>query len=580
MRKLAFIVLAVLAAIALARHVLVLSLALTGAGALVVLALWWAFWPHRRLPRNRSRHLRLRLRLRLNPGAGHATLAELHLRWGRLASFRESRRARPSLGRWQRLAHPSSHSFVIGRAQHRHVLRVPVQEHGSLAGPPRSGKTAVMSRVAMDAPGALLTSSSKPDVFNLTSGHRSDRGPVWVFNPQGIGGIPSNVRWSPLDGCLEPAVAIRRADAFSSAVSTAGTEDGTFWSGKASDGLRGLFAAAALIASDMRRVGRWVGADSEVAEAVAILEAASRTDWAAKLAELTGAAERTSATVRMVMSRALGFLDDPALAAATLPGPGQGFDIDEFLLSGGSLYMIARGNGDDAALAPLFAALASEVHHRAIQLASRMPGGRLDPPLTMVLDELTQICPVPLPGWLADSGGQGISIWTAFHGVSQLRSRWKDAGAQTVLDTTNCRIFLPGLADTETLDKASKLCGQASYRERGEDRHTLHDVMRPDMIRQLPAGHALIIRNGHAPVIARLARGWEHRPYKRLRRRGLDVASITPLPAAPAAELLPVDGAALALAAAPRLAGPAPATASNGHNSNGHSSHPWGHDEH
>jgi hypothetical protein len=100
----------------------------------------------------------------------------------------------------------------------------------------------------------------------------------------------------------------------------------------------------------------------------------------------------------MVMSRAVAYLNDPQLAAATLPTPGGGFDIDQFLLSGGTLYMIAKGNGEDCTLGPLFAALACEIEFRATQLGSLMRGGRLDPPLLMALDEVTQICPVPLPG--------------------------------------------------------------------------------------------------------------------------------------------------------------------------------------
>ena len=64
--------------------------------------------PYRRLPRHRVRYLRLRLHLRLHPGAGHATVLELWLRWGRFAAFRRSRRARRSLTFWQRALGPAS----------------------------------------------------------------------------------------------------------------------------------------------------------------------------------------------------------------------------------------------------------------------------------------------------------------------------------------------------------------------------------------------------------------------------------------------------------------------------------------
>jgi hypothetical protein len=39
------------------------------------------------------------------------------------------------------------------------------------------------------------------------------------------------------------------------------------------------------------------------------------------------------------------------------------------------------------------------------------------------------------------------------------------------------------------------------------------------MIRQLPAGFALVIRGGYAPVIARLPRAWNNPAYRRARRR-------------------------------------------------------------
>ena len=77
----------------------------------MLIAVKWAFFPwipYRRLPRHRIRYLRLRLRLRLHPGPGHATLAELWLRWGRFAAFRRGARTRRSLPFWQRLLGPAS----------------------------------------------------------------------------------------------------------------------------------------------------------------------------------------------------------------------------------------------------------------------------------------------------------------------------------------------------------------------------------------------------------------------------------------------------------------------------------------
>ncbi len=508
---------------------------------LLILAIVVVWWRHRhrryyqpsswhvfsrRPPRHRARWLRLRLHLRLHPAPGLASVAELLWHWGRLASYRQSQRTRPSLSRWQRIRHPGEHSLFLGRAQWFLGVRVPVQEHGAVIGPPRSGKSALLSRLIMAAPGPVVSTSSKPDLFTLTSAVRAGRGPVWVFNPQGIGGIPGNVRWSPLAGCQVPATAIRRGIALAGAVSTEGAEESGFWRREAAAGLQGLFAAAAIAGRDMRTVGQWAGSPRTTPQAAAILAAARHQEWADKIAELNGPADKTAQTIRTVMSSALAFLRDPVLADAVLPADSDEFDIDEFLTSGGTLYLLARGDGDDSVLGPLFAALASEIQYRAAQIASAMPGQRLDPALLLALDEVTQICPVPLPGWLADSGGQGICIWTAFHGLAQMRARWQHAGAQTVIDTCNVKVVMPGLADADTIGDLSRLCGQVAWgRERGGWRGW-HDVLSADMIRRLPAGFPLLIRGSHAPVIVSVARGWKYREYRRLRRAGQHTLTI------------------------------------------------------
>jgi type IV secretion system protein VirD4 len=480
----------------------------------------WAFLPARYLPGNRVRSMQVRLHLRLHPGRGFATIIGLWLRWGRLAALRRSALIRRSLPLWVRAIAPGEHSVFLGRAHWRHGLRVPLEEHVLVMAPPRTFKTAFLADVILRYPGPVIATTTKADVFSLTAAVRAQLGPVHVFNPQYIGGVPSTFRWSPVDGCQDPATAIRRADAFAFAVSRQGVEDGTFWSAKASDYLRGYFHAAALAGYDMRAVTAWVsGADPEIPER--ILVAAGARQWALTLAELRSEAQKTTATVRMVMSRALSFMADPALADAVLPAPGEGFSIPDFLADCGTVYMVAEAIGEDAPVAPLFAAMATEIHYIAALMGQASDSGRLDPPLLMGLDEVTQICPVPLPAWLSDSGGKGIQVVAVVHGEAQLAGRWDDHGRQVVWDTSSVKVFLPGITDTSTLEAASVLCGQASWKIHGQDHAGQFDIATPDMIRQLPAGFALVIRGGYAPVIARLPRAWNNPAYRRARRRGI-----------------------------------------------------------
>jgi len=508
------------------------------AAGMLLIAIKWAFLHGRRLPRHRVRHLRIRLRLRLHPGKGHATIAELWWRWGRLAAFRNSRRTRPSLSFAQRLLGSATcYSILVGRAHFRHALRMPLDEHAVIFSPPRGGKTGWLARVILHYPGPVISTTTKHDVFALTSGVRARRGPVHVFNPQGVGGVASTFRWNPLDGCQDPAIAIRRADAFATSVSQKGVEDASFWAAKASDYLRGYFHAAALAGLDLRHVARWVsGTRPDEPEDILLSTPGAARHLADQLTEMRGEANKTISTVRMTMSRALAFLADPSLAAAVLPDEGQSLDIPEFLREAGTLYLIAETRGEDAPVAPLFACLATEIHYIAALAGSMLPGGRLDPPLLMALDEVTQICPVPVPSWLADSGGKGIQIITVAHGEAQLRGRWGANGARVIMDTSSAKIWLPGISDTATLDAASRLCGTTAMREvrsgvgRHHDRHDYymrHPVMTPEMIRQLPGRYALVVRGGMSPVIARLPMAWHDRTYKAARHDGEVTAALS-----------------------------------------------------
>jgi type IV secretion system protein VirD4 len=124
----------------------------------------------------------------------------------------------------------------------------------------------------------VVATSTKTDLFALTSGVRPGKGRVHVFNPQGIGSVPSTFQWNPLEGCDVPSVAIRRADAFANAVSQKGVEDAAFWSAKASDFLRAQFCAAAVGSYDLRQVAGWV-MSGDAREAQQILAAHGYRQW-------------------------------------------------------------------------------------------------------------------------------------------------------------------------------------------------------------------------------------------------------------------------------------------------------------
>ena len=84
-----------------------------------------------------------------------------------------------------------------------------------LLGPPRSGKGLHFAiPMILDAPGAVITTSTRPDNLTATLNARANRGPVAVFDPQHLAaGAPSATKWSPIRGCEDPQTALVRAKA-------------------------------------------------------------------------------------------------------------------------------------------------------------------------------------------------------------------------------------------------------------------------------------------------------------------------------------------------------------------------------
>ena len=95
-----------------------------------------------------------------------------------------------------------------------------------------------------------------------------------------------------------------------------------------------------------------------------------------------------------------------------------------------------------------------------ITTVGELRGGRLDPPLTLCLDEAALICPVPLDSWTADMGGRGVSIIAAFQSRAQLIARWAITGAATILNNAGSIMVFGGTRDRDDLAYWSGLAGE------------------------------------------------------------------------------------------------------------------------
>src|SRR4029450_10753688 len=159
-------------------------------------------------------------------------------------------------------------------------------------------------------------------------------------------------------------------------------------------------------------------------------------------------------------------------------------------------------------------------------------GGRLDPPLTLALDEAALICPVPLDQWTADMGGRNITIHIAVQSWAQLKQKYGDAGAGVIVNNTATLLIYGGTRDPDDLSAYVTLVG-----ERDEDVRTWdHEqrvaatttrrvpVLSAAQIAQLPFGKVVIIRRGMPAAVGRVQMAWNRRDLRRHRRQVRAVA--------------------------------------------------------
>jgi len=98
----------------------------------------------------------------------------------------------------------------------------------------------------------------------------------------------------------------------------------------------------------------------------------------------------------------------------------------------------------------------------ARRIATARPGGRLDPPLRLVLDELPNICPLPrVVEYISEGGGRGIEIVWYAQSRYQLVRRFGPDGAKVLLDATSAMLYA-GASKTPSCSAISPACSASS----------------------------------------------------------------------------------------------------------------------
>ena len=274
----------------------------------------------------RVRRMRWRIMVRLRPGPGFATLAELTVRWSRLAALHHGRRARPSMRLHRRaLSRTTAYAIRLGRAQYFRRVFARAEDQTLILSLPRSGKSGMLGDRVIDHPGAALVTESRPDIYTATAGYRARLGPIEVFNPENVSGIPSTFTWGMTIGCEDPAEAIRRATDLVGAIANVG--EMAWWVEKSAAALAAGMHAAALLGGDMGDVWAWSNGYGTGTVEDARAHPAASVELFGALAELDRPG-KTADSIRLTMSKALTWLAIPDIRAM-VTGPDAGpFDVE------------------------------------------------------------------------------------------------------------------------------------------------------------------------------------------------------------------------------------------------------------
>ncbi|ALJ21441.1 type IV secretory system conjugative DNA transfer family protein [Microbacterium sp. No. 7] len=432
-----------------------------------------------------------------------------------------SRTLRPSLHR------PSARDvgYLIGHA-HGLPLWASVEDSILVLGPPRSGKGVnIVINAILDAPGSVITTSTRPDNLTTTLPSRRRHGPVAVFDPQQLApGLPAGLRWSPVRGCQDPLTAMTRARGLAASTGFGGVDNGDFWEGKARVAIQSLLHAAALDGRDASHLQSWALSPAAAQDAVRILQAhpSAAEGWADGLDSMLQSDPRTRDSIWQGVALAFAAFADPRVLRTVTPTPEDEFDPARFLDQHGTLYILASGASAGTA-APLVAAFIEDLVEVARKKAAASPGARLDPPLLLALDEIGNLAPLPsLPTLMADGGGTGITTMPVLQSLAQARSKWGEHQAAAIWDAAIVKILLGGASSPRDLEDVSALVGEhdETTDSISSDRHGGRTVSRstrrarilpPNVLRTMPAGVGVVLLRTVPAIVATL-RPWMSRP--------------------------------------------------------------------
>ena len=386
---------------------------------------------------------------------------------------------------------------------------------------PRTGKTTcwVVPRI-LSAPGLVVATSNKPDIVELTRQARQERGKVWVFDPQEIGGEPQSFWWNPLSYVTSSVRAAAMAQALMDASRPAGGQSNPFFDTGARDLVARLLLAAARSGQSLDAVKTWVNDPSDD-EPVLLLRQAGEYEKADELQATLNMVEVTRSGIFAGAQQIMGFTADDRTMSWVKPNNWiPELRIDDLVRSSDTLYLLSQEGPVSAA--PVVTALTMVFTETATEYAKRQSGGRLSVPALVELDEAANVCRwSQLPAQYSHFGSRGLLVEAMLQSWSQGVAAWGREGMQTLWSAANVKVYGGGVAEPEFLSMLSDLIGShwvdqvqttssqggsSSTRSMEAQERKIAPV---DQLGSLPRGRAWVLASGATALLTRLVPFWE-----------------------------------------------------------------------
>ena len=385
---------------------------------------------------------------------------------------------------------------------------------------PRSGKTTSLGvPYVLSAPGPVVATSVKADLWAVTAELRAASGSrIWTFDPQAITAAGQRFWVNMHAGLASVEAANRLAGHFVLTIDDSSKRD--IWGPAAQELITSLLLAAAASGRTLHAVSRWLD-DPATPTPAELLDDAGYPALASALRGAQMGAPETRDGIYQTARTAARCLHDPQIMAWVTPPRDARlpcFDPARFALTRDALYLITESR---SAASPLIAGITDMVM-RAGRRRAEQAGGRLDPPMVLVLDEAANICKISdLPDLYSHLGGRGIIPVTILQSYEQGESVWGSQGMAALWGSATKKLIGAGVDSPRLTRDLAVLVGHHDVPVRsvsvGDGRASEQIswqrrlILEAADIRSIATGTALLLASGTRAALLDLE-PWNARP--------------------------------------------------------------------